>query len=202
MSSAETAFTYMSIALLFVVGLGLGASSTIDDFRSALAKPRAVGIGFASQYFFMPVFAYILCLMFQVSDFIAIGCVLVGASPGGTTSNIFTYWSKGDVALSITMSLMSTLAAFFMMPFWIWLLVIVAFQSDAEIPFLNIIVSLLLIIFPTLGGLAIRYYNRETKICGKFIYEWVEIGTTVSGNTVWSNVVLELSLLGFRFGCL
>lgn len=181
MSIAERAFTVMSIAVLFVVGLGLGASSTLDDFRSALAKPRAVGIGFASQYVFMPVFAYLLCLIFQVSDYIAIGCVLVGASPGGTTSNIFTYWSQGDVALSITMSLMSTLAAFFMMPFWIWLLVVVAFDSDAEIPFLNIVVSLLLIIIPTLGGLAIRYYNTETKFFGKFIWEWIEIGTTVFG---------------------
>lgn len=181
MSTAERAFTVMSVAVLFVVGLGLGASSTLDDFRSALAKPRAVGIGFASQYVFMPVFAYLLCLIFQVSDYIAIGCVLVGASPGGTTSNIFTYWSQGDVALSITMSLMSTTAAFFMMPFWIWLLVVVAFDSDAEIPFLNIVVSLLLIIIPTLGGLAVRYYNTETKFFGKFIWEWIEIGTTVFG---------------------
>lgn len=171
----------MSIAVLFVVGLGLGASSTTDDFRSALAKPKAVGIGFASQYLFMPIFAYILCLIFQVSDYISIGCVLVGASPGGTTSNIFTYWSQGDVALSITMSLMSTVAAFFMMPFWIWLLVVVAFQSDAEIPFLNIVVSLLLIIIPTCAGLAIRHYNTEFKIFGKFIWEWIEIATTVFG---------------------
>lgn len=179
MSVAERAFTLMSIAVLFVVGLELGASSTIDDFRSAMAKPKAVGIGFASQYFFMPIFAYILCLIFQVSDLISIGCVLVGASPGGTTSNIFTYWSQGDVALSITMSLMSTLAAFFMMPFWIWLLVVVAFKSDAEIPFVNIVVSLLLIIIPTCGGLAIRYYNAEMKICDKFIWQWIELAGVI-----------------------
>jgi len=181
MSSAESAFTYMSVAFLFVVGLGLGATSTTDDFRSALAKPKAVGIGFASQYLFMPVFAYTLCLIFGVSDYVSIGCVLVGASPGGTTSNMFTYWSQGDVALSITMSLMSTIAAFFMMPFWIWLLVVVAFDSDAEIPFVNIFVSLLLIIIPTCGGLAIRHRNTEMKIYGKFIWQWIEIATTVFG---------------------
>ncbi len=138
----------------------------------------------------MPIFAYILCLIFQVSDLISIGCVLVGASPGGTTSNIFTYWSQGDVALSITMSLMSTLAAFFMMPFWIWLLVVVAFKSDAEIPFVNIVVSLLLIIIPTCGGLAIRYYNAEMKICDKFIWQWIELA-------LWSDF-FNLSLHSFN----
>jgi bile acid transporter len=181
MSTAETAFTVMSVGCLFVIGLGLGAASTTEDFKKALAKPKAVAIGFASQYVFMPVFAYILTLIFGIDEYIAIGCVLVGASPGGTTSNIFTYWSKGDTALSITMSLMSTTAAFFMMPFWIWLLVVVAFDSDAEIAWTNIVVSLLLIIIPTLIGLATRYYNTETTFGGKFIWEWIEIGTSIFG---------------------
>lgn len=181
MSSNERAFTVLSVACLFVIGLGLGATSTIDDFRHALRKPKAVAIGFSSQYVFMPVFAYILCLIFQVEDYIAIGTVLVGASPGGTTSNIFTYWSKGDTALSITMSLMSTLAAFGLMPFWIFILVVLAFDSGADIPWLNIVVSLLLIIIPTIIGLATRYYNTEFKIGGKFIWQWIEISTTIFG---------------------
>ena len=130
---------------------------------------------------FMPIFAYLLCLVFQVPDYVAVGTVLVGASPGGTTSNIFTYWSQGDVALSITMSLLSTLAAFFMMPLWIYILVVLAFDSGAKIPWLNIIASLLLIIIPTIGGLCIRYYNTALKIGGKFIWQWIEIGTTIFG---------------------
>mmetsp|Transcript_26921 Transcript_26921/g.60190 ORF Transcript_26921/g.60190 Transcript_26921/m.60190 type:complete len:329 (-) Transcript_26921:227-1213(-) len=178
---SEQAFTVLSVGCLFVVGLGLGAASTVDDFKAAAQKPKAVGIGFASQYVFMPVFAFLLCSIFQVEDFIAIGTVLVGASPGGTTSNIFTYWSKGDVALSITMSLLSTLAAFGLMPLWIYILVVVAFDSDAKIPWLNIIVSLLLIIIPTLFGLSVRYYNTEFKFCGKFIWQWIELGTSVFG---------------------
>lgn len=181
MSAAERAFTILSVTFLFIMGLGLGATSTVDDFKSAMAKPKAVGIGFASQYAFMPIFAYLLCLIFDVEPYIAIGTVLVGASPGGTTSNVFTYWSLGDVALSITMSLMSTLAAFFMMPLWIYFLVVLAFDSDAEIPWANIFVSLLLIILPTIGGLALRHYNTESKIFGKFYWEWTEIGTTIFG---------------------
>ena len=181
MSANEQAFTVMSVGCLFVVGLGLGAASTVEDFKAAAAKPKAVCIGFASQYVFMPIFAFLLCTIFQVEDYIAIGTVLVGASPGGTTSNIFTYWSKGDVALSITMSLLSTLGAFGLMPLWIYILVVVAFDSDAEIPWLNIIASLLLIIIPTMFGLCVRYYNTKFKFCGKFIWEWIELGTSVFG---------------------
>merc|ERR1711871_1105450 len=88
---------------------------------------------------------------------------------------------KGDVALSITMSLLSTIAAFFMMPLWIYILVVVAFDSGADIPWLNIVVSLLLIIIPTIIGLATRYYNTEFKIAGKFIWQWIELATTVFG---------------------
>ena len=189
MSTAETAFTVMSVGCLFVIGLGLGAASTTEDFKKALAKPKAVAIGFASQYVFMPVFAYILTLIFGIDEYIAIGCVLVGASPGGTTSNIFTYWSKGDTALSITMSLMSTTAAFFMMPFWIWLLVVVAFDSDAEIAWTNIVVSLLLIIIPTLIGLATRYYNTET------------IGRRLEANSSGNGSRSALASSGSSFWC-
>ena len=181
MSSGEQAFTVSSVALLFIIGLGLGATSTVDDFKAAASKPKAVGIGWCSQYIFMPVFAYLLCLIFAVEDYVAIGTVLVGASPGGTTSNIFTYWSQGDVALSITMSLLSTLAAFFMMPLWIYILVVVAFDSNAEIPWVNIVVSLLLIIIPTMFGLAVRYYNTEYKIYDKFIWQWIEIFASAFG---------------------
>merc|ERR1712232_1543770 len=95
--------------------------------------PKAVGIGFASQYLFMPLSSYILTQVFQVSSEIAVGAVLIGCSPGGTTSNIFTYWSDGDVALSITMSFLSNVAAFVFMPIWILILVVKALGSEAEL---------------------------------------------------------------------
>ena len=80
----ESAFTALSLVFLFIVGLGLGATSTVDDFKKAAAKPKAVATGFASQYLFMPLMAYALCQIFGVDDNIAIGAILVGASPGGT----------------------------------------------------------------------------------------------------------------------
>jgi len=109
-SSSEGIFTAMSLVFIFIVGLGLGATTTVPDFQHAYKKPKAVCTGFASQYLFMPLFAFLMCKIFSVKDHIAVGVVLIGASPGGATSNIFTYWSLGDVALSITMSFLSTVA--------------------------------------------------------------------------------------------
>lgn len=181
MTSLADIAPYVSLTFLFIVGLGLGASTTLDDFRHAARKPKAVGIGFLSQYLFMPVAAYVLTLIFRLPTEVAIGAVLIGCSPGGTTSNLFSYWSLGDVALSITMSFLSTCAAFALMPFWIWLLVKVALGSDAQVAWAEMALSLFLILIPTCVGLLVRMYNTKTKVCGKFIWKWVELIASAFG---------------------
>eukprot|EP00553_Chaetoceros_curvisetus_P006718 CAMPEP_0204621282 /NCGR_PEP_ID=MMETSP0717-20131115/7035_1 /ASSEMBLY_ACC=CAM_ASM_000666 /TAXON_ID=230516 /ORGANISM="Chaetoceros curvisetus" /LENGTH=323 /DNA_ID=CAMNT_0051635649 /DNA_START=106 /DNA_END=1077 /DNA_ORIENTATION=- len=177
-SSADIA-SYVAMAFLFIVGLGIGASTTFEDFRKAFKNPKAVAIGFTSQYLFMPVIAYLLTLIFGIRNEIAVGTVLVGCSPGGTTSNLFTYWSDGNVALSITMSFLSTVAAFGFMPFWIWVLVRKALNSTAEVEWSGLIASLLLLVIPTLLGLTVRKINTERKIGDKFIWRWIEILASV-----------------------
>jgi len=171
----------ISLIFLLIVGLGLGATTTIDDFRSALRKPKAVVIGFLSQYLFMPIAAYVLTLIFQLDNMVAVGVILIGCSPGGTTSNLFSYWSHGDVALSITMSLLSTCAAFFMMPLWVFILVKLALGSSVKVAWTNMVISLLLIVIPTILGLYIRKTNTERKIAGKFIWKWIEIFASLFG---------------------
>ena len=175
------AFSYAALVVIIVLGLGLGATTTTDDFKRALATPKPVCIGFASQYVFMPLVAFSLAHIFNMKEAYAIGVILTGSSPGGTTSNIFTYWSKGNVALSITMSFFSNLAAFGTLPFLIFLLIKTAFTANIQIPWGSIFVSLCLIIFPCLFGLSVRHYNTELKLGSKFIWQWMEILTTVFG---------------------
>lgn len=103
--------TLLAALVIVVVGLGLGSSTTVGDFQVAVKKPKAVAVGWCSQYIFMPLFAFVMATISGLSDPVAVGLILTGSSPGGTTSNLFTYWAKGDVALSITMSFMSTVAA-------------------------------------------------------------------------------------------
>lgn len=176
-------FTAILALIIIIVGLGLGADSTFDDFRSAAKKPKAVMVGMCSQYGFMPLCAFLLAKSQNISEYTAIGIVLVGGSPGGTTSNLFTLWAKGDVALSITMSFCSTVAAFFMMPLIILIYIQNLSKENIKIPWGNIFISIFLIVLPTAIGLYIRKYNTTMKIGGRFIWDWLRIATSIFGGT-------------------
>jgi predicted Na+-dependent transporter len=94
---------------------------------------------------------------------------------------MFTYWTHGNVALSITMSFFSTLAAMGMLPFLIFVLIKTAINAQIEIPWDTIVVSLILILIPCGVGLVTRYYNTKRKIGGKFIWQWLELIASVIG---------------------
>mmetsp|Transcript_32455 Transcript_32455/g.71434 ORF Transcript_32455/g.71434 Transcript_32455/m.71434 type:complete len:333 (-) Transcript_32455:144-1142(-) len=171
------AFGIISIIFLAIIGLGMGATTTREDFKLALAKTAAPAIGFFSQYFFMPLFAFALSKAFGLKEAHAVGVILVGSCPGGATSNIFTYWSKGNVALSIVMSIFSNIAAFFMMPLLIYVLITVGYDSEVKMPWDAIFISLVLVVVPLFVGLAVREYDNTT-IRGKMVWEWLEIITS------------------------
>jgi bile acid transporter len=175
------AFSSVAFVVITVLGLGLGATTTTDDFRQALSTPKPACIGFASQYVFMPLVAFSLAHIFSMKEEFAVGIILTGSSPGGTTSNIFTYWSKGNVALSITMSFFSNVAAFGMLPLLVFILIKTAYNACIEIPWGSIFVNLCLIIIPCLIGLTVRHRNTEYQLRGKFIWQWMEKLTTICG---------------------
>ena len=180
-NNMSDAFSNAALAVIIVIGLGLGSTTTTDDFKKALSTPKPVWIGFASQYLFMPLVAFSLAHIFSMKEEYAVGIILTGSSPGGTTSNIFTYWSKGNVALSITMSFFSNVAAFAMLPILILILIKTFLSANIVIPWASIFIGLCLIIFPCLIGLTIRHNNTEYKLGGQFIWEWMEKLTTIFG---------------------
>lgn len=94
---------------------------------------------------------------------------------------MFTYWTHGNVALSITMSFFSTLAAMGMLPFLIFVLIKTAINAQIEIPWDTIVVSLILILIPCGVGLVVRHHNTERKFWGKFIWQWLEILASALG---------------------
>ncbi len=111
------AFEQAILALMIaVIMLGMGASLTLKDFTLALKRPYGLFIGLVSQYGFMPFIAFLLALTLPVSDEIKIGLLIMGCMPGGTTSNIFTYFSKGNLALSVLMTVNSTLFGVILIP--------------------------------------------------------------------------------------
>jgi BASS family bile acid:Na+ symporter len=103
-------------ALLFVLMFGMGAGLTVANFRDVARRPFAPVIGLLSQFGWMPAIAYALARVLELDGPMAISLLVVGCVPGGTTSNLFTMYAKSDVALSISMTAISTVAGVVMMP--------------------------------------------------------------------------------------
>ena len=81
--------------MMMLIMLGMGASLTFRDFLIAFRKPKGVMVGVLCQYGIMPFLAYLLAVLFGLPPALAVGLILMGCIPGGTTSNILTYFSKG-----------------------------------------------------------------------------------------------------------
>lgn len=152
--------------MIFVIMLGMGASLTPRDFALALKRPYGLMIGVVSQYGFMPLIGFILALTLPVSDPIKIGILIMSCMPGGTTSNIFTYFSKGNLALSVLMTVTSTIFGVFLIPI---VLVIYAGALDVDIPRENIIVTLVLLLVPVGIGMILRRLNANVGAVTEFM---------------------------------
>ena len=97
--------------LLGIVMFGMGLTLKPEDFKVVFSRPKDVIVGCVAQFTLMPFLAWALTQVFHLPTELAIGVILVGTCPGGTSSNVMTYLSKGDVALSVGMTAVSTVLA-------------------------------------------------------------------------------------------
>lgn len=151
----------MLAALILVIMLGLGASLTPKDFVLALKKPQGLLIGFVSQFGFMPLIAFLLALALDLPPAYAIGLIIMGAMPGGTTSNMFAYFSRGNLALSMLMTVNSTVFALVMTPLVLGLYGAFVLTGEVRIPLANVTVTLVLLLVPVGIGMLIRRWNAN-----------------------------------------
>lgn len=148
--------------MMMVIMLGMGCSMTYRDFLIAFRKPQGILVGLTSQYLVMPALGFALAMALNLPLGMVVGLVLIGCMPGGTTSNIFAYFSKGVLALSIMMTSVSTLVAVIMVP------TLLAFYSglagvggDYVIPAGNVAQILVVLLIPTLIGMGLRKLNAN-----------------------------------------
>ncbi|MDN5513061.1 bile acid:sodium symporter family protein [Acinetobacter sp.] len=155
------AFVWLKFYITWMLGIimfGMGMSMTVDDFKGVLQSPKAVGIGVAAQFVVMPGLAYGLCQLFQLPPEIAIGVILVGCCPGGTASNVITYMAKGNTALSVACTSVSTILAPVLTPAIFYLLA----SQWIEINALSILGSILqVVLFPIVLGLIVRSLFKQ-----------------------------------------
>lgn len=141
------------IPLLTVVMFGMGMTLKWKNFKKVIKSPGIILIGVSLQYLIMPLSAYIISKTMGLSPALTAGMVLVGSSAGGTASNVITYLAKGDVALSITLTMTSTLIAVVMTPFLSYLYL----HQMVAVPFLKMLWSILQMVFiPVVLGTTIN----------------------------------------------
>jgi bile acid transporter len=159
----------MLVGLVFVIMFGLGAGLTPRDFISALRRPWGLIIGWVTQFGIMPFLAFLLVigvllqLPVEFAAPVALGALLMGSVPAGTTSNIFTYFSKGNLALSVMMTTNSTLWALLMTPLALYLYGtrFMPAGSELQIPLANIIITLVIMLVPVAIAMVIRRYSAN-----------------------------------------
>ena len=142
---------------------GMGLTLKFEDFKLVFTRPKDVIIGCVAQFTVMPLLAFMLCKMFSLDVALMTGVVLVGACPGGTSSNVITYLSKGDVALSVSMTSINTFLAPFLTPAITYILLRTTVNVDTVAMFISIIN---IVIIPIVLGFVINkfFWNFTQKV--------------------------------------
>ena len=147
--------------LLMIVMFGMGLTTKLSDFAVVFKRPGDVIIGCAAQFIVMPLLAFLLGKGFHLNNELLVGVVLVGTCPGGTSSNVITYLSKGDTALSVGMTSINTLLAPFLTPLLTYIYLRTSVDVDARSMFLSIIQ---VVIIPIgLGLLINRLFGKQAQ---------------------------------------
>ena len=204
------------VIMVFVIMFGLGAGLTPRDFRQALRRPWGLIIGWVTQFGIMPLLAYFLIITFlfqlpkEYAIPVAIGAMIMGSVPAGTTSNIFTYFSKGNLALSVIMTTNSTLWAVLMTPLSLYIYLGLLLPEGGiaqQIPPRNIIVTLIILLIPVVLGMLIRKYSANVGavlelmggLIGVFfilflLSTWVPRNWGLLSSTPWQTYVVAIGL--------
>jgi len=157
--------------LLGVIMFGMGMTLRVEDFQEIFRRPRDVLIGLLAQFTIMPLLAYGLAIIFQLPPELALGVILVGTCPGGTASNVMTYLAKGDLALSVSMSMASTILAPIVTPLLTWKLA----GAWVEISLADMMLSIVqVVIAPILLGIIVN------KFFGDFVKRIINFLPVVS----------------------
>lgn len=169
--TANPLVPYINI-ILGVIMFGMGLTLTAPDFALVAKRPWPVLIGVVSQFVIMPLLAVVLVKTFGLNPALAVGVILVGCAPGGTSSNVISYLAKGDVALSVTMTSISTLLA----PIFTPILTLWLAGEYLPVSASSLAMSIVkIVLIPVTGGLLIRMLLK--KVIGRVlpVLPWVSV---------------------------
>ena len=198
--------------LLMLVMFGMGLALKPKDFALVFTRPRDILTGCAAQFLVMPTLAFVLSRLFHLDPALTAGVVLVGSCPGGTASNVMTYFARGDVALSVGMTSVNTLLAPVLTPAITYFLLRTTVNVDVCSMFLAIVK---VIVLPIALGLVLNtlFKNLSQKLIKSLpmissLAICMIIASVVSHNAakIWTSgmtvffVVMLHNLLGYACG--
>lgn len=202
--------------MMMVIMLGMGASLTWRDFLIAFRKPKGVLVGMLCQFGIMPLLGFALAMALDLSPGLTVGLILMACMPGGTTSNIFSYFSKGVLALSILMTTVCTLTALVMVPLLLeFYSSLAGLSSEFKIPASNVAQVLVVLLVPTVLGMVLRKLNPNIgatiELLGGFMgivvivfltVTWVPRNHQLLATTPWQVyfAAVGLGLIGMALG--
>jgi len=164
-------YTKLSPFLLFVMMVGLGLSLTVADLKRVFAYPKAATLGVVAQFIFLPLLAFGLVELIEPIAVVAVGIILLASLPSGITSNTYTFAARGDVALSVTLTAISSLVTVLTIPFYTWFSMELYMEASVrpDVPALTMMRSLaIMTVLPVTLGMLIRYFKEA------FALRWIE----------------------------
>lgn len=178
-------------ASLIIIMFGMGLSLTIDDFKRVVTYPKAVLIGLVNQLILLPAIGFLLVSVFAMSEEVAIGLILLAACPGGPTSNLIAHLAKGDTALSVSLTAISSVVTVITIPIIVNMGFVMlqgkgtAFQLDVVQTIAQVFI---IVLIPVSFGMLLRHYKKQfaqkmdkpVRIASGIVFVLVIIGVVVS----------------------
>ena len=205
----DSALTTVGLPLaLAIIMFGLGLDLTIGDFKRVGRAPRAVAIALACQLLLLPAICFGLVVLFDLPALLGIGMLLLAASPGGTTANLFSHLFRGDVALNITLTAINTVIAVVTLPL-ITGLAIAYYdrQDDVTMPLVEIVKVFALILLPVGLGMLVndrtpdfaRRMDKPVRIGSAVILAILVVGIMVDQRDNIGSYIADVGLLAALF---
>jgi bile acid:Na+ symporter, BASS family len=194
---------------LGIIMFGLGLSLTIGDFRRIGKHPRAVVIALACQLLILPALCFGLVLLFQLPPLLAVGMMLLAASPGGTTANLYSHLFRGDIALNISLTAINSVIAVFTLPLIANFAIAYFAPEGGElgIQLSKALEVFAIVLLPVALGMVVRWWkprfatsaDRPVRIASVIILAVVIIGSIVSNKDILLANLASLALITALF---
>jgi bile acid:Na+ symporter, BASS family len=181
---------------LAVIMVGLGLELTVGDFRRVASKPRGAAIGLLNLVAISPLLAFAIAEVYSLPAGLAVGLVLLGTSPGGTTANLLTHLARGDTALSITLTAISSVAAVVTVPIFLELAIdhFGAEELTGDLGMLGIVVRVLLItVVPLAAGMWVR--ANRTALAERIVLPFKRVSIAIFVLVVVGVIIAENDLV-------